>query len=42
MIDDLDEDFKVTGYPVRFTADSDEVHDWGDTIKDPVVYINKS
>ena len=41
MVDDLDE-FNVTGYPVRFTADSDEVHDWGDTIKDPVIYINKS
>ena len=38
MIDDLDEKFNVMGYPVRFTAKSKEVHDWGDTIKDPVKY----
>ena len=38
MVDDLNEKFNVMGYPVRFTATSKEVHDWGDTIKDPVVY----
>lgn len=42
MVDDLNTDFNVCGYPVRFTAKSEEVHDWGDTIKDPVIYINKS
>lgn len=38
MVDGLNEDFKVMGYPVRFTATSKEVHHWGDTRKDPVVY----
>lgn len=41
MVDDLDNDFKVCGYPVRFTATSQEVYDWGDTIKDPVVYVEE-
>lgn len=36
MIDDLNEKFNVCGYPVRFTANSKEVHDWGDTRKNPV------
>jgi hypothetical protein len=39
MVDDLNNEFKVCGYPVRFTATSQEVYDWGDTIKDPVVYV---
>lgn len=38
MVEDLDSEFKICGYPVRFTATSQEVYDWGDTIKDPVVY----
>jgi hypothetical protein len=38
LVDKLDEMFRVKGYPVRFTANSKEVHDWGDTIKNPVVY----
>jgi len=41
LVDDLDENFGVTGYPVRFTANSERVHDWGDTIKDPVIYIQR-
>lgn len=28
MVDDLNEKFKVLGYPVRFTANSEENHDW--------------
>ncbi len=38
MIDDLDDKFKVCGYPVRFTANSKEVHDWGDTRENPIQY----
>jgi hypothetical protein len=38
MVEDLNFKFKVCGYPTRFTATSKEVHDWGDTRKDPVVY----
>lgn len=38
LVDKLDKMFKVKGYPVRFTANSKYVHDWGDTIKNPVVY----
>jgi hypothetical protein len=38
MIDDLDEKFKVCGYPVRFTANSKEVCDWGDTRENPIQY----
>lgn len=36
LIDDLNEKFNVCGYPVRFTANSKEVHNWGDTRKNPV------
>ena len=36
MIDDLNDKFKVCGYPVRFTANSKEVLDWGDTRKEPI------
>ncbi len=39
MVDDLNDKFKVCGFPVRFTANSRPVHDWGDTGKDPVVYV---
>ena len=28
MVDDLNEKFNVLGYPVRFTADSEENNDW--------------
>ena len=38
MVEDLDDKFKVKGYPVRFKANSKLVHDWGDTRKDPVKY----
>ena len=38
LVEKLDDMFKVKGYPVRFTATSKEVHDWGDTIKNPVIY----
>ena len=38
LIDDLNEKFHVCGYPVRFTANSKEVHDWGDTLKNPIQY----
>lgn len=38
MVNQLNQDLKVMGYPVRFTATSKEVYDWGDTIKDPVKY----
>ncbi len=41
MIDDLDDKFKVCGYPVRFTANSKEVHDWGDTRENPIQYEEK-
>lgn len=37
-VDDLDEKFNIMGYPVRFTATSKEVYDWGDTTKNPVQY----
>ncbi len=40
-VDDLNEKFNVMGYPTRFTATSKEVHEWGDTMKDPVVYEDK-
>lgn len=38
MVDELNERFHVLGYPVRFKANSKEVHDWGDTRKNPVDY----
>ena len=38
IVDELDDKYKVKGYPTRFQAHSQEVHEWGDTIKDPVVY----
>ena len=38
LVEKLDYIFKVKGYPVRFTANSKYVHEWGDTIKNPVVY----
>jgi len=38
MVDELNSDFNVCGYPVRFKADTKEVHNWGDTSKDPIVY----
>ena len=38
MVGELNSEFKVCGYPVRFKADTKEVHDWGDTTKNPVVY----
>jgi hypothetical protein len=38
MVEELDEKFKCKGYPVRFTANSQEVYDWGDTQKNPVEY----
>ena len=41
-VDELNEKFNVCGYPVRFTATSKEVHDWGDTQKNPVVYEERS
>ena len=28
MVDDLNEKFNILGYPVRFTADSEENHKW--------------
>jgi len=28
MIDDLDADFRISGYPVRFTAEGEELSDW--------------
>lgn len=40
MVDDLVERFNVTGFPVRFTAKSLNVHNWGDTTKNPVVYVD--
>lgn len=42
MVDNLNEKFNVCGYPVRFTADSREVHDWGDTRKNPVIYVQRN
>jgi hypothetical protein len=38
MVEDLNEKFKVCGYPVRFKANTEEVHEWGDTIKNPIEY----
>ena len=38
MVDELDEKFHSKGYPIRFTATSKPVHDWGDTRKNPVIY----
>ena len=38
MGDDLNDKFKVCGYPVRFMANSKEVYDWGDTRKEPIQY----
>ena len=37
-VDDLNEKFKVCGCPMRFTAYSKVVRDWGDTQKNPVQY----
>jgi hypothetical protein len=37
-VDYLHEKFHVMGYPVRFTATSKEVYDWGDIQKNPVEY----
>jgi len=42
MVDHFNELFNVRGCPMRFTANSHIVHDWGDTIKDPVVYVERS
>lgn len=28
MVEDLDMEFNVKGYPVRFKADGNEIHDW--------------
>lgn len=36
MVNEFDNQFKVCGYPVRFKAETQEVHHWGDTIKDPI------
>ena len=36
MVDDFNEQFSVCGYPVRFKAETKEVHNWGDTRKDPI------
>lgn len=35
---ELNDKFQVMGYPVRFTATSKPVHEWGDTQKNPVRY----
>ena len=37
-VDDLNDKFHVMGFPVRFTATSKLVHEWGDTQKNPVKY----
>jgi hypothetical protein len=42
LVDGFDDKFNIKGYPVRFTANSKEVHDWGDTIKNPVVYEERN
>lgn len=36
MVEEFDTLFKVKGYPVRFKAETKEVHEWGDTRKDPI------
>jgi hypothetical protein len=41
MVDDLNERFNVCGCPMRFTANSEVVRDWGDTRKNPVTYKEK-
>ena len=38
IVDELDDKYKVKGYPTRFQANSKEVHEWGDTHLNPVVY----
>lgn len=38
LVDKFDDMFKIKGYPVRFTATSKEVYNWGDTIKNPIIY----
>ncbi len=38
---DLNDRFNVCGCPMRFTANSEIVRDWGDTIKNPVKYIER-
>ena len=40
MVDEFDDQFKVCGYPVRFKANTKEVHNWGDTQKDPIQWEN--
>jgi len=36
MVDEFNDQFKVCGYPVRFKANTKEVHSWGDTQKEPI------
>lgn len=41
MVAELNEKFNSMGCPMRFTATSNIVTDWGDTRKDPVVYTER-
>jgi hypothetical protein len=41
MVDDMNEKFSACGEPMRFTANSQIVRKWGDTRKEPVIYVDK-
>ena len=41
MVNELDERFHITGTPMRFTATSEIVTEWGDCTKNPIVYKEK-
>lgn len=38
MVDEMNDKFNSKGYSTRFTANSKEVHEWGDIQKNPIVY----
>ena len=38
MVNEFDNQFNICGYPVRFRANTKEVHKWGDTEKNPIVW----
>jgi len=41
MVDEMNDKFNACGEPMRFTANSQIVRSWGDTIKEPVIYVEK-
>lgn len=41
MVEELNEKFNSMGCPMRFTANSNLVSNWGDTRKDPIIYTER-